>query len=152
VSRDRDPHPLLDPAEVVVRYDWPVGGEHPFDLTSDETRWVLYAGAWGRAWRPGTWGDFGDWTSEFPVPMGYKQLLAIERLAVLSLGRVVREWSETGLSSYDGREHAYVACAARGGLGPIRVPWEEAMDKGLVLSEAVGLVMVGRLRADVGWH
>jgi hypothetical protein len=83
-----------------VAYDWPDGGGAPFEVSADETRWVLVAGSrFGRTWPAGDPRDFGSWGPDFErrVPMGYKVIQIAERLAVVEQGRVLREWPETGL-------------------------------------------------------
>jgi hypothetical protein len=157
-----------------VAWDWPDGGGAPFDASADETRWVLVAGKrFGRTWPAGDRRDFGSWDPDFQlrVPMGYKVIQVVERLAVVDHGRVVREWPEIHQEPprpvSDPYQHHVPGFGPRGtyavldGQGSRRPPdgsWEkhEHDSYAAALAEAVGTgdrrVLVGRLIETRDWH
>ena len=157
-----------------VTWDWPADGGTPFDTTADETRWLLVASStFGRTWPAGDRRDFGSWTTDFEarVPMGYKTIQIVERLAVLDRGEVVREWPETPVERpapvHDPYQHhvpgfgAGATYAVLDGLGGVRRPdgsWEkhEHDSRAAALAEARTIadrrVLVVRLGESMSWH
>jgi hypothetical protein len=159
---------------VEITYDWPDGGGGPFDASADETRWVLVAGKrFGRTWPAGDRRDFGSRDPDFQrrVPMGYKVIQVVERLAVVDDGRVVREWPESNevrpRPVFDPYQRHVPGSGSSGtyavldGQGSRRLPdgsWEkhEHDSYAAALAEAVGMderrVLVGRLIETRDWH
>jgi hypothetical protein len=148
----------LPPIGAEVWYDWPDGGGAPFDTSADETHWVLEAsGRLGRTWPAGDLMDFGSWDPSFEhrVPVGYKTIAAVERLAVVVEGTVVREWPGT---RYHPAGTTYVAEDGQGGekdpdgrwISHAHETYEDA------LADAKGMkdrrVLVGRVLVSASWH
>ncbi|WP_394824506.1 hypothetical protein [Pendulispora albinea] len=82
-------------------YDFPAGGLDPFDVQEPETQWFVDARGYTRAWKHSE-GErdvvyMSPPESEFAkkVPMGYKYVRILEKLAVVTRGLLVREWAET---------------------------------------------------------
>lgn len=153
--------PALPP--TVIGYDWPADGTDPFDLSPDDTQWVLYANRWGRAWPAGDFRDFGS-LGDFAkrVPMGYKPILIYERLAIVDAGRVLRTWPETATplatSSLARRSSPYSAVtqgAWRGLAEPGHLTCEAAVEAACAHTAEnpeTGPLMVIRTLRHESWH
>lgn len=141
-----------------MTYDWPEGGGAPFDTSADETQWVLLASTrFGRTWPAGDLRDFGSYDPSFEkrVPVGYKTIAAVERLAVLAHGHVLREWAAT-------RHHPagtrFVVNDGRGGEPGPDGRWisnahnshDEAMAAARSMKDRQ--VLVGRVLVERNWH
>ncbi|MFC7327931.1 hypothetical protein [Marinactinospora rubrisoli] len=89
-------------APTAIRYDFPSGGLDPFDVAESRTQWVIEARGWARAWVPDDPAAAADpyvlrVAGESPfdgIPMGYRYLAVLEKLAVVVAGEPVREWPE----------------------------------------------------------
>ncbi len=149
--------PLPEPG-AEVRYDWPEGGGAPFDTSADETRWVLVAsGRLGRTWPAGDLRDFGSYDPLFEerVPVGHKTIAAVERLAVLVHGRVLKEWTGT---RYHPMGTTFVVSDGRGGeRGPdgrwishVHETYDAAMAQARSMKDRQ--VLVGRVLVEKDWH
>jgi hypothetical protein len=92
--------PRIRPTKL--RYDTPRGGLDPFDIDEARTQHVVEARGWGRGWVPGddrvVPGSVYD-----DIPMGYRYLAVVEKLAVVVDGRVIRAWPATEASDHDFR-------------------------------------------------
>jgi hypothetical protein len=148
----------LPPVGAEVRYDWPQGGGDPFDTAADETHWVLEASGWlGRTWPAGDLMDFGSWDPSFEhrVPVGYKTIAALERLAVVVQGAVVREWPGT---SHHPDATTYTAVDGQGGEKGPDGRWISHTHDTYVsaVADARGMkdrrVLVGRVLVSHHWH
>ncbi|WP_092531028.1 hypothetical protein [Amycolatopsis arida] len=90
--------PRLRPTKVA--YDFPAGGLDPFDVEEPRTQHLYDAGGWSRAWVAGR-----SWPAPPPgrihdvIPLPYKSVSLLEKLAVVVNGVVLREWPETGHAS-----------------------------------------------------
>ncbi|WP_216214180.1 hypothetical protein [Amycolatopsis aidingensis] len=87
------------PRPTKVSYDYPLGGLDPFDLDEPRTQHLYDVGGWSRAWVAGE-----PWQQECravhdALPVGYKALSLLEKLAVVVNGVVLREWPETSHSA-----------------------------------------------------
>lgn len=147
-----------------IRYDWPAGGPDPFDVEPAETLWVLVdgAGRWGRAWPAGDLRDFGSWGEfEQRVPMGYKVVQVLERLAVVKAGRVRRTWAPTPAETWIGPWGSigglpYCALPRSGGAPAGFTSYDEAL--GAAVAGSAGDAsddsawIAGRRIAIADWH
>ena len=100
----RDPMPLLPSTRTT--YDCPAGGLDPFDVTEPRTQYVLDARGLGRAWvapEDPNARFFGLDEAEFDEKLqpGYKYVRILEKLAVVSEGRLLREWSPTDRPTHE---------------------------------------------------
>jgi hypothetical protein len=84
--------PRIPPTKLT--YDTPRGGLDPFDVDEDRTQHVVEARGWGRGWVPGDDRVVPDSIYD-DIPMGYRYLAVVEKLAVVVDGRVIRAWPVT---------------------------------------------------------
>ncbi|WP_394835724.1 hypothetical protein LVJ94_02195 [Pendulispora rubella] len=95
----RESLPMLSP--TAISYDFPAGGLDPFDLQEAETQWFVDARGYTRAWKHSEGERAVEYMSptdsEFSkkIPMGYKYIRILEKLAVVTRGLLAREWPET---------------------------------------------------------
>ncbi|MFD0684833.1 hypothetical protein [Actinomadura fibrosa] len=88
--------PRIPPTRL--KYDTPRDGLDPFDVDEARTQHVVEA----RGWVPG--GDRVVPSSIYDeIPMGYKYLAVVEKLAVVVDGRVVRAWPATEANDHSFR-------------------------------------------------
>ena len=146
-----------------IRYDWPPGGDDPFDASLPEPLWLLCdgAGRWGRAWPAGDRRDFGGWGDfEQRVPMGYKVVQIRERVALVAGGEVVHRSARSETATWRGTWGAvghlpYGAYPQAGSTSRSDAPTgAEALDAAVRFSAAEPDVvwMVSRRIEIVNWH
>ncbi|WP_433325273.1 hypothetical protein [Spirillospora sp. CA-294931] len=150
---------------TAIRYDWPPGGGDPFALDEGPTRWVFATSegnGWGRTWPAGDFGEFGGYGGFYDrVPMGYKAVLAYERLAVVLDGAVLGRWPETDtpsatsvLSREGGAFGVLPQSWVRLSDGPAPADAEQAVFRAVAESRAfpgVPMLAVRCLRQE-SWH
>ncbi|GLY90273.1 hypothetical protein [Actinoallomurus iriomotensis] len=114
--------PRVPPTKVT--YETPKGGLDPFDVDEARTQHVVEARGWGYGWVPGDErvvpGSVYD-----DIPMGYRYLAIVEKLAIVVDGRVVREWPVTEASDHSFRRS--VAYDRGAGVGEVMT--EAAIDR-----------------------
>lgn len=164
---------MQDRAAGVV-WDWPADGGTPFDTTADETSWLLAVGSqFGRTWPAGDRRDFGSWETDFEarVPMGYKTIQIVERLAVVDRGEVLREWPQVPVErssvGYDPYQHhvpgfessgTFDVLDGQGGTQDADGRWihhrHDSYDAALAEARTMTdrRVLVVRLLEEKGWH
>jgi hypothetical protein len=83
------------PQTAKISYDYPVGGLDPFDVTESRTQHLYFASGWARAWAADEPLPAQPVNIMDAIPVGYKALSTIEKLAVVADGEVLRQWPAT---------------------------------------------------------
>jgi hypothetical protein len=89
----RDQLATLPPSDI--QYDTPTGGLDPFDLAEGRTQWFVEARGFGRAWVANGMDSPEIGQLYDNVPMGYRYLAIVEKLAIVAGGLLQREWAPT---------------------------------------------------------
>lgn len=110
----RDELPVLPPSDI--QYDTPSGGLDPFDVTEGRTQWFVEARGFGRAWVANGMDSPEVGQLYDRIPMGYRYLAIVEKLAIVSGGLLQREWAPTGEQASLGYDY----------LDPYRVYYQSA--------------------------
>jgi len=100
--------PTLPPTRV--SYDCPEGGLDPFDVAEPRTQYALDARGLGRAWvapQDAHAPFFGLDSADFDrkIQPGYKYVRIMEKLAVVSGGRLLREWTQTDRPTHEEKDY-----------------------------------------------
>ena len=99
----REQLPELPPTDI--QYDTPAGGLDPFDLAEGRTQWFVEARGFGRGWVAAGMDSAEVGQLYDDIPMGYRYLAIVEKLAIVAGGLLQREWAPTGEVAKLGYDH-----------------------------------------------
>ncbi|GAB3426127.1 hypothetical protein [Flindersiella endophytica] len=99
----REHLPALPPTGI--QYDTPTAGLDPFDLTEPSTQWFVEARGFGRGWVAAGMSSPEVGQLYDDIPMGYRYLAIVEKLAIVSGGLLQREWAPTDEPAKLGYDH-----------------------------------------------
>ncbi|AUI50952.1 hypothetical protein [Arthrobacter crystallopoietes] len=148
------------PTPSIITWDCPQDGLDPFDIDEPQTQHLFLARGWCRGWIASAEADNQAYDDAYRggVPMGYKSLVAHEKLAVVNQGTLVAAWSETDTPSvpphHDPAWRIYRLLLQRDATDAgSYASYREALDAALELSGRTGeAIMVSRLLRVHAWH